>query len=95
MRLTARRQHGIVLGLFFVLALLATWPLATRITTHVPGSDTWAHDEYTFIWSMWWLKHSAVDLGYSLFYSQGIFYPLGMELILYSYNLMAAILALP
>ena len=95
MHLTARRQHGIVLGIFFVLALLATWPLATRITTHVPGSDTWAYDEYTFIWSMWWLKHSAVDLGHSLFYSQGIFYPLGMELILYSYNLMAAIMVLP
>ncbi len=95
MRLTARRQHGIVLGLYFVLALLSTWPLAIHITTHVPGSDTWAHDEYTFLWSMWWLKHSAVDMGHSLFYSQGIFYPLGMELILYTYNLMAAILALP
>ena len=66
-----------------------------HLASRVPGSDTWAYDEYTFIWSMWWFKFSALDLHSSIFFSQNIFYPLGMELILYSYNLMAAILALP
>ena len=89
------RRHGLLLGGLAGLALFVTWPLITRITTHVPGSDTWAYDEYTFIWSMWWFKYSLLDLHSSIFFSQNIFYPLGMELILYSYNLMAAILALP
>ena len=44
---------------------------------------------------MWWFKYSLLDLKSSIFFSQFIFYPLGMELILYSYNLLAAILALP
>ncbi|RME84682.1 MAG: hypothetical protein D6775_04815, partial [Caldilineae bacterium] len=89
------RRKGRLLGLFILLALVTTWPLITRITGQVPGSDTWAYDEYTFIWSMWWFKYSLLDLHSSIFFSQYIFYPLGMELILYSYNLMAAILALP
>lgn len=100
------RRHSLILGLLLILGLAATWPLfnplhgaagATlpTIGAFVPGSDTWAHDEYTFIWSMWWFKHSLLDLHSSIFFSPDIFYPLGMELILYSYNLMAAILALP
>ncbi|NOX61351.1 MAG: hypothetical protein GXP42_05320 [Chloroflexi bacterium] len=89
------RRHGALLGLLVLLALVFTWPLVARIFTHVPGSDTWAYDEYTFIWSMWWFKHSLLDGVGSIFFSPNIFYPLGMELILYSYNLMAAILALP
>ncbi len=84
-----------LLGLLAILAAIAAWPVLRHLSTRVPGSDTWAYDEYTFIWSMWWLKHAALDLHSSIFFSQNIFYPLGMELILYSYNLMAAILALP
>ncbi|HHB90098.1 MAG TPA: hypothetical protein ENK60_02185 [Anaerolineae bacterium] len=87
--------YASVLALLGILALAFTWPVARHLASRVPGSDTWAYDEYTFIWSMWWFKHAALDLHSSIFFSQNIFYPLGMELILYSYNLMAAILALP
>ncbi|NOZ51442.1 MAG: hypothetical protein GXP37_15560, partial [Chloroflexi bacterium] len=89
------RPHALILLLFGAFTVIATWPLLPRLATHVPGTDTWAYDEYTFIWSMWWFKHSLIDLQSSLFFSPHIFYPLGMELILYSYNLMAAIVALP
>ena len=92
---TFRHRNGLILGLFTFLALALTWPLISHITTHVPGSDTWAYDEYTFIWSMWHFQHSLFDADSAIFFSQNIFYPLGMELILYSYNLLAAILALP
>ena len=90
-----RHRNGLVLGLFTLLALAFTWPLVRTITTHVPGTDTWAYDEYTFIWSMWHFQHSLFNADSAIFFSQNIFYPLGMELILYSYNLLAAILALP
>ncbi len=89
------RRHGLLLGLFLALALVLTWPLVRRLASFVPGSDTWAYDEYTFIWSMWWFKHSLLDLRSSILFSGNIFYPLGMDLILYTYTLMAALLALP
>ncbi len=44
---------------------------------------------------MWHFQHSLFNADTATFFSQNIFYPLGMELILYSYNLLAAILALP
>jgi len=91
----SRRHSLLIIGLLAVIAAIATWPVLQHLAGRVPGSDTWAYDEYTFIWSMWWLKYSALNLHSSIFFSQDIFYPLGMELILYSYNLMAAILALP
>lgn len=94
------RRHSLILGLLLLLALVAAWPLFNPLhpsasAAFVPGSDTWAYDEYTFIWSQWWLKHSLLDGRGSVFFSPDIFYPLGMEMILYTYNLMAAILALP
>jgi len=89
------RSHFLVLLFFGLLTAVATWPLLPRLASHVPGSDTWAYDEYTFIWSMWWFKHSLLDLQSSIFFSSHIFYPLGMELILYSYNLLTTILGLP
>ena len=91
----SRTRSILVLALLGLGAVAATWPVVQHLAVRVPGSDTWAYDEYTFIWSMWWFKHAAVDQHSSIFFSQNIFYPLGMELILYSYNLMAAILALP
>ncbi|MFZ1506622.1 MAG: hypothetical protein WAV74_07525, partial [Anaerolineae bacterium] len=50
------------LTLFSFLTLALTYPLVTHLTTHVPGSATWAFDEYTFLWSAWWFKTAALDL---------------------------------
>ena len=66
-----------------------------RLGSHVPGSDTWAHDEYTFLWSMWAFKSNLLDLGTSPLHTDLLFYPLGLSLILYTYNFLAAVLSLP
>jgi hypothetical protein len=71
-----------VLGLYLILTLVLTYPLATHFTTHVPGSDTWAYDEYTFIWNIWYFKHAAVDLLSNPLHTDLIYYPLGIDLIL-------------
>ena len=89
------RRHAAVLGLYLILTLVLTYPLATHFTTHVPGSDTWAYDEYTFIWNIWYFKHAAVDLLSNPLHTDLIYYPLGIDLILYTYNLCNALLALP
>ena len=60
------RIHLIIIGIYGLLALLFTWPLAAHLTTHIPGEATWAFDESTFIWNMWWLKFSVLNLGQTL-----------------------------
>ena len=50
--------HALVLSLYAALAVVLTWPLVRHLGTHVPGSYTWAFDEYTFIWNTWWFRYS-------------------------------------
>jgi hypothetical protein len=93
---SARRPvwtHVFVLAFYSVLAVVVTWPLVQHLGTHVPGSDTWAYDEYTFIWNSWWLRHSLFDLGQNPLYTTHIFYPVGISLVLHTYNLFNALLS--
>ncbi len=87
--------HLLVIALYAVLSLILTYPLITHFNTHVMGTDIWAFDEYTFIWNMWWFKHSTLDLHSNPLYSSHIFYPLGISLVLYTYNLFNALTSLP
>ena len=87
--------HLLAVALYFVLALAATWPLVRYLGTHVPGSETWAFDEYTYVWNTWWLRYSLFDLGQNPLYSTHTFYPLGVSLALYTYNLFNALISLP
>ena len=90
-----RFTHLLALLAYALLAVVMTWPLARYLTTHVPGSYTWAFDEYTFIWNTWWLRYSLFDLGQNPLYTSYIFYPLGISLVLYTYNLFNALISLP
>jgi interleukin-like EMT inducer protein len=89
------RKHSIILALYLFITLVMTLPLALCFVDHVPGSETWALDEYTFVWNFWWLKHAIFDLGASPLHTNFIFYPIGSSLVLYTFNLLNAILAIP
>lgn len=84
-----------IIGLYTILALLLTYPLVAHFTTHVPGTDIWAFDEYTFLWNIWWFKYSLLDLHTSPLFTDHIFYPLGISLAPYTYNFFNALLSLP
>ncbi len=92
---TWNRTHLIIIGLYLLLAMALTWPLAGQITTHIPGEATWAFDESTFIWNMWWFKFSLLNRGQSPLFSDYTFYPLGVNLTTYTFNLFNAALGLP
>lgn len=87
--------HLIILGFYSLLALILTWPLPSHLATHIPGEATWAFDESTFIWNMWWLKYSLLTLQQSPLASDYIFYPLGIRLTTYTFNLFHAAWGLP
>ncbi|RIK36862.1 MAG: hypothetical protein DCC55_26025 [Chloroflexi bacterium] len=91
----SKHVHRVALGLYSLLALLLTWPLITRLTTHVPGIAQWAFDESTFLWNIWYFKEAAVDRLASPLHTELIWYPLGIDLILYTYNFFHALVAQP
>lgn len=90
-----RRIHLGVLALYTILTLLLTWPMPARLTTHVPGIAQWAFDESTFLWNVWYFKYALVDNLANPLHSELIWYPLGIDLILYTYNFFHALLAQP
>lgn len=89
------RSSGVILGVLSVLALVLSWPLVAGLSTRLPGTATWAFDESTFVWNLWYFKHALLDLGASPLHTELIWYPLGINLILYTYNFFNALIALP
>ena len=94
-RPTTWRVHVLVLAVYAVLSLILSWPLVAKLGTHVPGIAQWAFDESTFIWNIWTLKTALVDTLSNPLHSELIWYPLGIDLILYTYNFFHALLAQP
>ncbi len=88
-------SHFIALGLYTLLTLILTWPWAANFGSAFPGSATWAFDESTFVWNIWRFKHNLLDLGASPLHTTDIFWPLGIDLTLYTYNFLNALLGLP
>jgi hypothetical protein len=87
--------HALVLGLFTILTLILSWPLPLRIFGWVPGVAQWAFDESTFLWNIWYFKHALIDNLSTPLHSDLIYYPLGIDLILYTYNFFNALIAQP
>jgi len=90
-----KREHRWVLGFFALLTVALSWPLPLHIFDFVPGVAQWAYDESTFIWNIWYFKHALIDTLSSPLHSNLIYYPLGIDLILYTYNFFNALLAQP
>ncbi len=93
--LPSRWASWVVLALFGLLALLLSWPLMAGLNSRLPGTATWAFDESTFVWNIWYFKHALLNLHASPLRSELIWYPLGIDLILYTYNFFNALIALP
>ncbi|MCB0165095.1 MAG: hypothetical protein KDI79_12765 [Anaerolineae bacterium] len=89
------RIHLIAIALYTGLTLGLTWPIAAHIATYIPGEATWAFDESTFIWNMWWFKFSLLNLTQSPLTSNYTFFPLGIHLTTYTFNLFNAAFGLP
>ena len=89
------RRHLLVLGLYTLLSVLLTWPLILHLTTHIPGVPQWAFDESTFVWNIWYFKQALIDSLQSPLHSELIWYPLGIDLILYTYNFYHVLAAMP
>ena len=90
-----KREHRWVLGFFALLTLALSWPLPLHIFDFVPGVAQWAFDESTFVWNIWYFKHALIDNLSAPLHSDLIYYPLGMDLILYTYNFFNALIAQP
>jgi hypothetical protein len=82
----------IVAGLYLLLAVLMTWPLAADFAGSVAGG---AGDLWQNYWNFWWWKTALLDLGQHPYFSPMIFHPTGAKLIFHTHSPFNMLVALP
>ena len=69
-------QCAAILLTYELLAIVMTWPVVTRLETHIAGGlwDTLVHQ-----WTFWWVRET-IALGLNPFETGLLFYPVGVSL---------------
>ena len=80
-------QHALAALASGVFAIVWTWPLAARLSTHIPGDG--AGDNLIFLWNFWWMR-TALAAGHDLFHTTHLFAPFGVDLTLHTYTPFAS-----
>jgi hypothetical protein len=81
-------RHAAALAAFAALAVFLTWPLASRLATHLPGGGY--GDNVTSVWNFWWMRHALSSRADDVFFTSYLFYPAGVDLTLHTHTALAA-----
>ncbi len=81
-----------VLGLYLLLTIILTYPLAFHLTTHVPGDGS---DDPALVWNLWWVKHAFLDLRANPLICDFMFYPIGIDLTFYTLTIVSGLASVP
>ncbi|MGD2144326.1 MAG: hypothetical protein PVF54_07605 [Anaerolineae bacterium] len=67
---------------YAVLTVVMTWPVVSRLGTHLvgDGDDMWVH-----YWNGWWVKQ-VLDQGGSPYYTDLLFHPTGVSLLYHNFG---------
>jgi hypothetical protein len=86
------RIHAVTILAYILLTLVLTWPMVAHFTTHVPGNGV---DDPPLTWNLWWIRSAILELGRNPFDSDFLFYPLGINLAFYTFDLLDGLLSIP
>jgi hypothetical protein len=75
-----------------LLTLVTTYPLATHLTTSIPGDG---FDGWQNYWNFWWVKTALLDLHQSPYFTHYLYYPAGVSLLFQTLNIFNSLLTLP
>ena len=89
---TRWRVRLLALVAFTLLALALTWPLPYQFGSHVPGNGV---DDPPLTWNLWWVRYALLELGSNPFDCNYLFYPLGINLALYTLTVLNSLLSIP
>ncbi len=76
---------------YILVALAATWPLATHLRGWVPGLGDWGQN----MWALWWTRQALLVLGQSPFFTNYLFYPQGVTLLFHPVDISDGLLVMP
>ena len=74
-------------------AAIYLWPLLSQLTSAIPGTDT-DLDVASYVWNVWWAKQ-ALETSASIFRSDEVIIPFGVDLRVHTYGPLLPLLAYP
>jgi hypothetical protein len=74
---------------FAALPLAWTFPLATRLSSSLPGDPG---DNIAFLWNFWWMREAVARPDATFFFTDRLFAPVGTDLILHTHTALPAFL---
>lgn len=80
-----------MLASYVVLAVVMTWPVTARLTTHIAGEND---DLYVAQWDCWWVG-KVVTEGRNPLFTDDLFYPEGVSLRFHSVSWLTGLIAAP
>ncbi len=92
MKPETKRTHILIFTTYLLLALALTLPTATHLGTFLPGDGG---DDPAIAWNLWWVKFALLNQPQNPFFTNMMFYPLGINLAFYTHTLLNGLTALP
>ncbi|MBI1298915.1 hypothetical protein GC175_28625 [bacterium] len=84
--------HPLVIVLYTLLTGAMTWPLATQLTTAIPGDS---FDGWQNYWNLWWIKVALVERIQNPFFTDLLYAPTGVGLYFHTLNPFNGVVTLP
>ncbi|MBP6703837.1 MAG: hypothetical protein KA385_10045 [Vicinamibacteria bacterium] len=88
------RGYVVVAALFLILTVVATWPLALHLDTHVPGDPNDPGDYWAYYWDLWWVKEALLSQQSPL-HTSLLYRPDGADLYFHSLMIAPSTLMVP
>jgi|GEM_PF-1884651 len=92
-RYSLLQKHLLPLTIYLLGAMLFTWPLVLNLSDRVirtASGDVWQQ-----LWHTWWVKFSLWDLHELPFYTDYIYYPQRVDLLLDALNVATGVISIP
>ena len=83
------RESLLAAAVYALAVILMTWPLVTQLNSQLVGGHV---DQWTHLWTFNWIKESFFS---NLFYSEAIFYPVGVSLATHNIAWLNIVMWLP
>ncbi len=86
------RRSWAILGSYFLLTLLLTWPLARHMGDAIPGDS---FDGWQNFWNLWWIKVALLEQRTSPYFTNLLYHPTGVSLWFQTLNIFNGATFLP
>jgi hypothetical protein len=81
-----------IIASYALLTIILTYPLILHMDSLIIGL---VGDAESHMWSYWWMNKALTELHTNPYYTQWLYYPEGVSLYFYAYNVVHAVLSIP